>query len=514
MPASPVKIGPFSGGLNSYSGPTSIGDNECIDIQNFDIDFDGALKSRPPVTIKDDKTTIPVVEGAMEILGWFIHTDMARYLIVTFTTGGVYARNEETGVWSTITTTIRATAMVQYANKAWLISNGANSGGSWSPSAGWVADADIPKGECVCIYKERLFIGGSTTTPNRVFFSNAADFGTWDTGVNFFDVRSGDGQGVKALTAFQDNVVCHKTDSTYVFSYDSNPSRGNVRLISGSVGIENKWCVVEYDNSLYVQHESKVYQLANWNFTLVNLKVPFEYLENVGPSDYDTYASLNVMTDRLICHHFDNIYVFNLRMGVWSKWAIGASVNFNRFVAVPLNDSSEIERYYGGCRRIDETQDNHVLYEWRPEIDGVRSEEMTCYVVTKTYDFNVPYTFKRLFHWGVDMLSQRDLTYTVHPVVYSPAVTHEQMSAFTHEELAQGSNLRPLSVSIDVSGSKSISNVSGARMFVKLIKSLRFRQIYFTVGGTTDGSTVTGPIQIYSIMAFVDNKQLVSKEVS
>lgn len=511
MPSTPVKIGPFAGGLNAYSEPTSVGDNECIDILNFDIDLDGSLYSRAPITIKDVAASIPGT-GPMVLHGFFIDTDGDRYLFAT-TTSGTYVRNEETGAWSTVTTTLSASVCVQYANKMYLVPDPAEAdpGGYWTPGGGFVAVAAIPKGTTACIYKERLFIGGGTTNPNRVYFSDAANFSAFQTTINFFDVRAGDGQDVVMLYTFSDTVVVLKDDSTYVYSYDSAPSRGVVRLINGAVGITNKNCLVEHENSLYIHYESVLYQISNWNFTATNIKVPFKYTV-VFPS-YGSEPSLSLMSDRVIVHHFDAIYVFNLRVGAWTIWSVAEGRLFNHFIQVPRNAAEEPERYYAGCRR-NAAGANRALFEWRPIADAIRSEEMEVYVVSKVFDFNVAYTFKRLFWWGVDLLAKRNMNYTVHPVAYTTSVTHDQLSAYTHNAIP-GNHLRPLDMSIAISGGiDPISNSAGNRMFIKLLKSLRFRQIYFTVGGTTDGSTLTGPTRIYSLVAFIDNKQLVSKQVS
>ena len=517
MPATPVKIGPFAGGLNTYSGPTSIGDNECVDILNFDIDLDGSLISRTPFTVKDAMADLPATSTTELLpLNWFIDTTGERYLIVASGTS-TFARRESDGVWSVMTNTIAASCAVQYANKMYLVAapSSANPGGAWTPGGGFVADADIVKGTSCSIYKERLFIGGSTTNPNRIFFSNPADFGTWQLSVNFFDVRSGDGQNVVLVYTFQDSVIVFKNRSTYVFSYDSNPSRGQVRLISGAVGITNKYCCVEYESALYIHYESNLYQLNNWNFTVVNLKVPFEYsiMYDIVTYGATNYPTLSILSDRLVIHHYDIIYVFNLRMGVWTKWSVALNRNFNYFLEVPRNTLDEPERYYGGCRAVSVSDPVKALYEWRPTFDTVRSENMSHYVITKTYDFNVSYTFKRLFWWGADVLAKKDITYTASPVAYSPTVTHEQLSAYTHEQIT-GTHLRPVSISIDFTGNAVINNIAGNRLLVKLLKSMRFRQIYFTITGSTNGTSTQSPLRVFSLVAMVDNKELVTKQLS
>ena len=512
MPGNAVKIGPFAGGLNTYSEPSAVGDNEVVDLVNFNIDLDGSIFTRPPIRIKETTGTIPGA-GAMKLLGFFINTDNEKYLIAS-TSAGTYARRESTNVWTTITATFGATAFVQYQNKAYVIAppDDVDPGGSWTPAGGFVAIAAMPKGASAVIYKERLFVAGGrldATNANRVFFSNAGDFATWVTSTNFFDVRAGDGQHIVRISVFQDTIVCFKEDSTYAFSYDSSPARGAVRAINTTIGCSNINSVVEYENSLYVHHESSVYQLSNWNFTLINLKVPFEYkVVFVGqPSE----PSLSILGDLLIVHHYDMIYVFGLRTGTWTRWEVALAQNFTYFIKVPLDDASQPQSNYASGRAT--AGANRVLYWWKNEWDLTGPEEITAKVVTKSYDFNVPYSFKRLFWWGVDLLSERDMQYVVHPITYTRVVTHAMMSAFTHAQIT-GTHATPLDISIDVTDSKTISNIAQNRMFLKLLKSLRFRQINFTISGTTDGASNTGPMRIYSVTAFVDNKQVVSKDVN
>lgn len=513
MPGTPVKIGPFTGGLNSYSGPTSIGDAEVVDIQNFDIDLDGSLYSRAPITEVDSGPA--GVNGRLLPLGWYVASTGTRYFFAAFDTDGeTWYRNDTTGVWTKITN-YAATCVEQYADKLWIVPppTSALDGGKWDPVGGYVGVPAIPKGNTCCIYKERLFVAGVTGQPNRVYFSNPADFGTFNTGVNFFDAQVGDGQKITRLYTFQNSVGIFKDDSTYVFSYDSDPARGNVRLIDGAIGLTNKNCLVEYDASLYIHHEDSVYQVTNWNFTLVNLKVPFRYTNM-----WTTYAvnepSISLMSDRLVVNHFDTIYVFHLRTGIWTKWAVTEATLFNWFVEVPRVSGSEPLRYYGGSRQPDNTQTNRSLFEWRPIHDPVRTEEMTAFVVTKAFDFNVPYTFKRLFWWGIDMVAYRDIHYFIHPVAYSPSVSWDELSAYTWDQIkANGGTWdRPLAISLDIEDAVNISNTSGYRFFARFPKSLRFRQIYFTVEVNTNGSTTEGPARIYSLVAMVDNRQLAGKQ--
>lgn len=516
MAANPVKIGPFSGGLNTYSEVSAVGDTECTDIQNFDVDLDGSLISRPPITVKDSNTVINTgtsnSTGKLSALGWYTTAAGVKYLICSCTSG-TYARKHSDGSWSTITTTFAATCMVQYQNKAWLVAapGSANPGGNWDGTT-FTAVAAIPKGAAAVIYKERMFVAGGrldTTNANRVNFSNAGNFSTWTSSTDFFDVKAGDGQHIVTLKVFADQIVVFKEDSTYLFSYDSKPANGAVRLINNVIGCAGPNTVVEYENSLYVYHEASVYQINNWNFTLLNLKVPFVDIVKWSFSPQD--ATLSILRDRLCVRHFDGVYIFGLRTGTWTKW--DTSRQFDYFINVPIDAPSDPDEYLGFSRETNNADVDRVLYSFINAYGVSASESMTCYVVSKTYDFAVPYTYKKLFWWGVDFLSKNDLSYIVHPVTNTKPVTHQMLAAYQHQQII-GSHAQPLDVSIDVTDSLTISNSANNRMFAKLLKAIRFRQIAFRVSGTTNGTSTQGPYRLFAVVAMIDNKEKVSKQVN
>ena len=507
MPATPVRIGGFAGGLNTYSDPTAVGDNECTDIQNFDVDLDGSLISRPPFAVKDAAGVLSGT-GLYRVLGWYSNNSIDHLIVASDTDGATYARTESGG-WQTVTATIAGTSMVQFNGEAYITSavGATNNGGHWDGTT-WTADANIPRGETSCIYKERMFVAyGTGTNANRIEFSNPGDFTSWNSSVNFFDVRKGDGQNIVEVRQFSDVVCIFKQDSMYVYSFDSAPERGTVRNISSVIGCGGTNCIIEYENSLYVYHESKLYQLNNWNFTLTNLKVPFFAL--VLNAGFTQNVKIFRLGDRLVVRYFDNFYVFGLRTGTWSRW-ITTSTYPDYFTQVPINNADDPEVYYGFSRN----SASRAMYSFNNKHNSTDSEtDFTCYVVTKSFDFQVPYTWKRLAWWGVDIISKQDLSYTVHPITYHVGVTYNDLKSYTYANIL-GTYYAPITVSIDVTDSLAISNTSAARMFIKLLKSLRFRQIEFKVTGTTDGTSDTGPFRIYNIVAFVDNKAGVSKQVN
>lgn len=671
MPGQPVRIGPFVGGMNTYSGPSAIGDNEAVEIINLDIDLDGALASRPPVAIE----TAPVAE-ASHIIGVYRSTLDVVYIIYAFT-GSVRAYNTSDGSWTTIAA-VAATACIQYNDKLYIVRapSGATQGGyKWDPVGGAAAIAAMPRGFSACVYKERMFISasrnGDETSINRVKFSNPANPEAW-TSTDYFDASAGDGQDITKLFVFDSGIVIFKTDSTYVFAYESDPSKGQVQIVSSRIGANNNFSVIEFENNMFVMHESKVYRISNWNWEHANFKIPFEYNNPYGISIADG-SSLSLLNNRLVCRYFSNYYVMGLKTGAWAKWVFGDRKNIlsnstfegnttgwsagggrmdiTRPLGAPAVDGIYVMRgtanvamgavsgYFGGpnstpvigetytasfyvrppvdgtfrCTLISSTgtgstvssvhgtptfcpagvwtrlsvtaqhdpvATNIRVYAYNMnamvigdyfEVDAILNEKgdlllpyfsgelvyapsefienpnispltgATRYfagsttsqapnfyyfedrisgfvekidtrLVTKSYDFGPSYSFKRLFWWGVDLLSRARITFKVTPVVYAVPTTWGQLVGIPFTSL--GTWGRPLEPSLDVTDEVQSKNPSGARIFAKILKSLRFRQVFFTLESTVDGTSATGPLRVFSLTASVESKQQVVKKVS
>src|ERR1044071_2281080 len=198
MPATTLKIGPFTGGLNNVSDPSSIDDKELSLVENFDYDVNGTLLSRPPIQV--ESTTGPTPGVNIDILGFYTSPAGAVYVIGA-TSSGLYYRAG--GSWTLIQSGIKPVSLVQYLDKVWVVvdpTSGAN-GGSWSFSAGWSTVASMPKGASITVFKERLWItGGKNDSVNgsRLYFSAIADGTTW-SGSDFIDISKGDGQSLVDL---------------------------------------------------------------------------------------------------------------------------------------------------------------------------------------------------------------------------------------------------------------------------------------------------------------------------
>lgn len=326
MVASPARIGPFVGGMNTYSGPSSIADNEAVELLNLDVDLDGSLTSRPGVGFFPPQVTTE----SSHILGTYRSTADVVYIIYAFETSG-YAYNTSAGTWTSLGANVY-TACVQYNDKLYLVQkpSGVTQGGqSWTPAGGVVAVASMPRGYSACVYKERMFISASRTADessiNRVKFSNPANPDTW-TGTDYFDVNAGDGQDITKLYVFDSSIVIFKSDSTYVFAYESAPGKGQVQVVSATIGANNAYSVVEYENNLFTLHESNVYRISNWLWDHTNIKLPFEYLNQYSSSGANA-SSLSILGNRLLCRYYDKYYTLGFKTGAWARWEFTPRTN-------------------------------------------------------------------------------------------------------------------------------------------------------------------------------------------
>lgn len=146
-------------------------------------------------------------------------------------------------------------------------------------------------------------------------------------------------------------------------------------------------------------------------------------------------------------------------------------------------------------------------------------EYMECTVRTKSYDYQAPSAYKRLFWWGIDLKTVRPVTSKAIPVSKQLPVTWGDLQSYTHAQLAAGTWGNPLSflkTSITVSDAADVANslTENGRIFIKLLKSLRFRQISFEITLTTLGNADTGPCKLFSITSYVLPKENTSTKVS
>jgi hypothetical protein len=555
-----LKIGPFAGGINTYSDPAMIADDEMVDCVNFDLSLDGSLVSRPPWSVlnaqkfSNTSSGSNAPESSQIIIGTGVY-EGNRFVIVNSTHSGsaasyiYYVDGINAGTLALIANGAHSKAH-RYSDDIYLVPdiNSTGQGVKYDLAGGLVTlIASMPQGYASTVYKERLFISGRRGVSNssRLYFSDLADFADWP-GTNFFDINPGDGDAVNDLVVYQDNLVIFKDNATYVLAYDTGPAQAVLQVINTDIGAMGRNCVDVYENSIFILKYNQVYEMSNYDFVRVSVKIPFEYdetLPSVAP--YQTTGQafkypfwLRVVGDRAVVRFYNRLYIYHLRLRGWTRW-----------------DSEDTNiKYLGPIMRLDNTNTNLLRgfdtyvatttlrtnidaqgpgatgawnsyfkilkMEDRYNLSNTENGNITpifpavdikLSMMTKQFDIGLSHRFKRLMHWGLNCYTARDVTGTLFPYSVAYKVTWNQLNIYHWHELNTWEY--PLTAIPGVT--QDVSGDSGKQVkFIRFPKSLRFRLLQFKIEMVTQGNTTDGPAYVYNITAFVAAKQLMPKAVN
>ena len=554
-------IGPFAGGINTYSNSARIADDELADCVNFDLNLDGSLVSRPPWDVMKsavfnntssassppDSYQLVIGTGTFEANRFVIvnssHTGTASSYIY-------YVEGPNAGLVAKIADGTHS-KMHRYGNDLYLVPdiNSPGTGLKYDLAGGLVTIIPaMPQGYASCIYKDRLWISGRRNlSPNsRLFFSNLADFSAWQPTINFYDIAPGDGDAVQELVVYQDNIVIFKDNATYVLSYDTGPAQAILQVINTDVGAQGRDCVDVYENSIFVLKYNQLYEMSNYDFVRVSVKIPFDYDATLPiGAPYATSGQywkypywMRIVGDRAIVRFYNRLYVYHLRLRGWTRWD-SEDINIKYLGPVMQLDNTNtglrrgFDTYVAGStlgKSIDSqgpgTASNWKLYfklfRFEDRYSGSTYEngnltpanppvDIKLSMTTKQFDVGLSHKFKRLMHWGLDCYTGRNVTGTLYPFSIAYKVTWSQLGIYHWHDLSSWSY--PLT---NIPGIEQIvTNTTGLQVqFIRFPKSLRFRLLQFKLDMATKGNTTDGPTYVYSITAFVGSKQLVPKGVN
>lgn len=519
-----LRLGPFTGGMNIGSDPVLIADNELINCLNLELDIDGALVSRPAiqVTFQGAQNERLLIFGSVVFSG-------ILYLFAT-RNGGTYVSSNEGSSWTQLNPgglSRECKSMEVYANTVWLPATpgSANGGMSWTPGGGAVAVAAMPRGEKCIVHKNRLYIcPGNTATTNesRLSFSDPASFTTWPA-PNFIDVQPGDGDTLNNIVVYQDNLMLFKGESTHVLAYDLDPADAILREINPVVGSDGSFGVTQYENTVYVLHRNKVYEVINYNFNLINVKLPLVF-DNALPTLTTTRFEpqhLSLLGERLVVRYYNKTYVYNIRTKTWGEWSkTDDSSTIEWHIFGPLVRARDLtgsgqDAYYTGYSFTVTSGGYKVIKiidgRTGTASEGVSANTMICIATTKDYDMGDPIRYKRLFWWGADVITGNNVTGSVEPITLISSVTWDILTTQTWADLNTWSN--PLMGDNAFSETVTGDNIANTNKLIKFGKAMRFRKVNFSISLITNGTT-TQTTKIFQYVAIMATKQLVSARVS
>jgi hypothetical protein len=523
MPGQLVPVGPFLGGLNTFSDPSSIADNELVVANNVELDLDGSLKSRPPFL--NANINFPLgATGDINLLGYFYDSSGSPFLLASnglnntyFFTGSAWV-----SVFGAGGTAFAATAMTQYDGKAWLVApvGSAGSSGYWVSGGTYgtfTAQANMPKGDYIANWQERLWTGRNTDS--ILYYSNVLTdaAGTWVASNANNVIGTGDGQSIVQIVVYFNTLLIFRSRSIWSWSYSGRPEDGTISQVVGGIGLASKESLAQFESYIYFMFEDRAYEFTNGRAAHLNIKVPLR--ANTQAGIYLPFA-VSELNRRIIFSYYDTMYVFNLVTRTWTTWSTSQHGSIGK-IFKRESDSTDTIAYAhsstavtGATRNAKTITISDTLPAATSSSPNFGGEAMTCVVQTKNMDYNFASQYKRLFWWGVDASFRGTVTAIAAPITYNQQITWGQLLSTTWGGLLNFTWGQPQTPQILIETVRSTAGLSPGRQFIKFLKSARFRQIYFKLTTTTTGTTSTAPLRIFHIHTYIGVKEIVSKPIT
>lgn len=514
MAGTAVPLGPFKGGMNNWSGQSTIGDDQLFLLENGEFDTDGTIVSRPAFT--PEELTSPHT-GVLNPLGYYTRSDGETFLVIATGTD-TQAYQLSTQTWTQVWTSIAA-SFVQYDNKIVMCSESV-AGAYWEAGT-TTAVPTMPIASQIVFYQERFWLFGvkGSSSATTLWFSNLnvisppSSIFTFDTSNNFITVSRGDGQWITGLVADTNALIIFRSASTYQFTYPNAPASGTLRSLSKTIGAENKWSYGFYENYYLVFSQGYLYQFINFRFYPLNTKkIIFSRGTLAGALLADIRVS--IFGRRVVLWFYGSLYIYNLITATWSVW-VSPTTSVAQLFTVPSASTTGQAR-----SAICVTGETNAAKQrlWRIS-DGVitvgAGEAFTLHIITKAYELNKSAQFKRLMWWALEVLSASGAEGIAHPLTIPiSGVTWNQMSATTWNQLSMGTWNNLLITQPTYDDNTVYPMAAPQQMTIKVRTAIRFLRTSFEVFLHLDGTAATSPARIYSITPYLKVKATVSGKVS
>jgi hypothetical protein len=135
-------------------------------------------------------------------------------------------------------------------------------------------------------------------------------------------------------------------------------------------------------------------------------------------------------------------------------------------------------------------------------MDVGTGETFYCELISKTYEYDVPHAFKRLFWWGLTIATSGNSTVRAIIPNSSSNPIWNDWAGLTWDDLLD----TPWGAEGDVTYETVVLPDKGgyARKFYKLNRSFRFLRTYFTIStGALNNPVADSAVRIYDITTFI-----------
>lgn len=146
------------------------------------------------------------------------------------------------------------------------------------------------------------------------------------------------------------------------------------------------------------------------------------------------------------------------------------------------------------------------------------SEVFQGKITTKTYDFDLPHSYKVLFWWGLSVATSGKFGAAINIPNAQRNFTYRQIyNLYGNWAAAQAANIKWSNNSDIVIPETVIPTLGGyARKFIKMLKKIRYRQIFWTLvfDIVTNNGVADASLRVYDLTAFMKKKETVVRETS
>jgi hypothetical protein len=351
----------------------------------------------------------------------------------------------------------------------------------------------------------------STNQGTRLYRSRTlADPTLWQATNDFVDIGVGDGQNIVQLVVYFNALLIFRINSVYALQYTSDPAAAVVSLVLPTVGLSSRYAITQFESYIYFMYNEKAYEFTNNRANQINAKTPFFSTTTTG--FHNNYA-VSEFNRRIIFTYFDKMFVYSLRTRAWTTWSSDTFGSLCKMAPRANNEDKSIVFTHsniavpaGGSRVAPLLQ---ITDEY-----GAVEETMDCEIETKNFNYQASSIYKRLFWWGLDARFKGTVVGTAIPITQSFQVFWQQLLPNTWGSMLGFTWASPQSGAAPISTTVVETAPTFRRVFVKFLKALRFRQIFFRVKFTTNGSSTEAPVRLFSLTTYVNPKQTVTKEIS
>lgn len=369
MPGKSIKIGPFKKGLNNISQSGECEDDEVVKLVNFEVALDTSLTCRPPIEVVNGSLITTANYSLYKVFGIYRVSVTEWYVIAQYQTGAsqwtlaAILNGDPTSTVITINTFTAATDVAscyaQWNDTCYFnTSAGAsNVGFRWKKGDSAVtlnntSNFVMPHGDILFSWKSRLWTVDLKTAANgnTIYYSYIdatagalpyewrANGGAAST--DTFPVDQGSGGFITAILPLANSLLIFKSDSTYRFSYASDPSKGQIDKLSDYIGCSNQYSVVNFENYVYLLHQGRVYELINNLFIQINKLVYFQPDgDNQAVDSAAATVAMSAVSRRIIVQYNNTMYVYGIDTKTWSQWRSNSGTP-GRFYALPQDPAS------------------------------------------------------------------------------------------------------------------------------------------------------------------------------